>query len=86
MAFGDPIIRQNSQSIDAVNVNTILNNTLSFVTLNMHKVRRIALSAFVHSLLTGNCATVMSMGRGIDSQAHEKHSISVQIDFTRIPI
>lgn len=75
MAFGDPIIRQNSQSINAMNVNTILNNTLSLVTPNMHKVRRIALSACVHSLLTGNCATVTSMGRGIDSQAHEKHSI-----------
>lgn len=75
MTFGDPIIRQNSQSINAMNVNTILNNTLSLVTPNMHKTRRIALSACVHSLLTGHCATVTSIGRGIDSKAHEKHSI-----------
>lgn len=58
-----------------MNANTILNNTLSLVTLNMHKVRQAALSACVHSLLTGNAATVTSIGRGIDSTAHEKHSI-----------
>jgi hypothetical protein len=58
-----------------MNANTILNNTLSLVTLNMHKVRQTALSACVHSLLTGNAATVTSIGRGIDSTAHEKHSI-----------
>lgn len=75
MTFGDLIIRQNSQSINAMNVNSILNNTLSLVTPNMHKVRRKALSACVHSLLTGHCATVTSIGRGINSKAHEKHSI-----------
>jgi hypothetical protein len=75
MTFGDPIIRQNSQSINVMNVNTILNNTLSLVTPNMHKMRRMALSACVHSLITGNSATITSMGRGIDSKAHEKHSI-----------
>ena len=75
MAFGDPIIRQNSQSTNTMNVNTILNNTLSIVTPYMHKTRREALSACIHSLLTGNAASVTSMGRGIDSSAHEKHSI-----------
>lgn len=58
-----------------MNANTILNNTLSLVTLNMHKTRRTALSACVHSLLSGNAATVTSIGRGIDSSAHEKHNI-----------
>jgi hypothetical protein len=61
MAFGDPIIRQNSQSTNTMNVNAILNNTLSLVTPHMHKTRRAALSACIHSLLTGNAASVTSM-------------------------
>jgi hypothetical protein len=72
MAFGDPIIRQNSHSTNTMNVNAILNNTLSLVTPYMHKTRRAALSARIHSLLTGNAASVTSMGRGIDSPAHQK--------------
>ncbi|MFQ3198688.1 MAG: hypothetical protein ACI81A_002414, partial [Paraglaciecola sp.] len=75
MAFGDPFIRQNSQSTNTMNVNAISNDTLSLVTPYMHKTRRAALSASIHSLLTGNAASVTSMGRGIDSPAHEKHSI-----------
>ena len=71
MAFGDPIIRQNSQSTNTMNVNANLNNTLSFVAPYMHKTLRAALSACIHSLLTGNAASVTSMGRGIDSPAHE---------------
>jgi hypothetical protein len=58
-----------------MNVDTILTNSLSLVTPNMHKIRRAALSACVHSLLTGNAASVTSMGRGIASSAHEKHNI-----------
>jgi hypothetical protein len=58
-----------------MNVNTILNNTLSLVALNMHKTRFQALSACVHSLLHGGAASVTGMGRGIDSQAYEKHNI-----------
>lgn len=58
-----------------MNVNTILNNTLSLVTLNMHKMRFQALSACVHSLLHGGAASVTGMGRGIDSKAYEKHNI-----------
>ncbi|MFT6898981.1 MAG: hypothetical protein ACJA13_003412 [Paraglaciecola sp.] len=58
-----------------MNVNAILNNTLSLVTPYMHKTRRAALSACINSLLTGNAASVTSMGRGIDSPAHEKNSI-----------
>jgi hypothetical protein len=54
MAFGDPIIRQNSQSTTTMNVNANLNNTLSFVAPYMHKTRRAALSACIHSLLTGS--------------------------------
>jgi hypothetical protein len=58
-----------------MNVNTILNNTLSLVTLNMHKTRCQALYACVHSLLHGGAASVTGMGRGIDSKAYEKHNI-----------
>ncbi|MFT4787904.1 MAG: hypothetical protein ACJAUL_001432 [Paraglaciecola sp.] len=72
MAFGDPSISQNSQSTNTMNVKAILNNTLSLVTPHMHKTCRVALSGCIHSLLTGNAASVTSMGRGIDSPAHEK--------------
>lgn len=65
-----------------MNVDTLLTNTLSLVTCylslvtpNMHKIRRAVLSACVHSLLTGNAASVTSMGRGITSSTHEKHNI-----------
>jgi hypothetical protein len=75
MAFGDPIIRQNSQSTNTMNVNTILSNTLSLVTLNMYKIRFQALSACVRSLLHGGAASVTGMGRRIDSKAYEKHNI-----------
>ncbi|GAC34238.1 hypothetical protein GPLA_3349 [Paraglaciecola polaris LMG 21857] len=40
-----PITRQNSQSINAMNVTTILSNTLSLITPNMHKIRITALCA-----------------------------------------
>lgn len=58
-----------------MNVNTILNNTLSLVTPNMHATRRKSLIACVSSLLGGAVATVTSIGRGIGSDALEKHNI-----------
>lgn len=58
-----------------MNVTTILNNTLSLVTPNMHKTRFNALAACVSSLLHGGAASVTGIGRGIDSKAYEKHNI-----------
>lgn len=58
-----------------MNVNTILNNTLSLVTPNMHATRRRALNTCISSILGGATATVTSIGRGIHSNTSEKHSI-----------
>ncbi|MCP4326564.1 MAG: IS4 family transposase [Alteromonadales bacterium] len=58
-----------------MNVRTILNKTLSLVTLNMHARRRASLSSTIESLLCGASATVTSLGRGINSHAKEKHRI-----------
>jgi hypothetical protein len=58
-----------------MNALTILNNTLSHVTPNMHKVRYQALHACVASLLGGASASVTGIGRGIRSPAYEKHCI-----------
>lgn len=58
-----------------MNVTTILNKSLSIVTSQMHHSRRTALSACVHSLLRGSSATVTRIGRGLKSNAKEKHNI-----------
>jgi len=51
MAFGDQIYRQTklTKTKSAMNASTILNNLLSNVTQNMHKVRRDAVSSYVQS-------------------------------------
>jgi hypothetical protein len=41
----------------------------------MHKARRSALVCCINSLLQGNAATVTSIGRGIESNTTDKHSI-----------
>jgi hypothetical protein len=58
-----------------MNVTGILNKSLADVTAQMHQSRRTALSACVHSLLHGSSATVTQMGRGLKSNAKEKHNI-----------
>ena len=75
MAFGDLIIRQNSQNINAMNAYTILTKIISLVSFNMHKTRQKSLIASVQSLTNGNAATVTCIGRGIRSRAFEKHRI-----------
>lgn len=54
---------------------TILNNSLDFVTENLHATRKKAVYACVESLVYGSRATVTSIGRDIQSAAHEKHNI-----------
>jgi len=58
-----------------MNATTILNKIIPFVSPNMHKTRRNALAACVLSLAQGSLCTVTSIGRGIHSQAYEKHRI-----------
>jgi hypothetical protein len=58
-----------------VNVNRIVNKTIQLVTPKMHKARRSALVCCINSLLQGNAATVTSIGRGIESNTTDKHSI-----------
>ncbi len=58
-----------------MNVAGILKQSLAGVTAQMHESRRTALSACVHSLLRGSSATVTQMGRGLKSNAKEKHNI-----------
>lgn len=56
-------------------VASILNNSLSVVTKNMHQTRKKALFSCVESILNGADTTVTSIGRGINSKAFEKHNI-----------
>lgn len=56
-------------------VDAILQQFLYELTPTMHVTRRQALQACVSSLLHGNAATVTGIGRGINSQAKEKHCI-----------
>lgn len=56
-------------------VKSILNSFLEEYIPSMHKVRRNALIACVDSVTTGNSLAVTSMGRGINSDAREKHNI-----------
>ena len=58
-----------------MNVARILNKSLCLVTPQMHDSRRSALSACVASLLGGSSATVTRIGRGLSSNAKEKHKI-----------
>lgn len=58
-----------------MNATTILNTILPLVSPNMHKLRRNALTACIHSLAHGSLGTVTSIGRGIQSKAFEKHRI-----------
>jgi hypothetical protein len=58
-----------------MNVSSIVNKTIKLVTPSMHATRRNALLCCINSLLQGNAATVTSIGRGIDSDTTDKHSI-----------
>ena len=58
-----------------MNVARILNKSLCLVTPQMHDSRRSALSACVASLFGGSSATVTRIGRGLSSNAKEKHKI-----------
>ena len=58
-----------------MNVRAILTNLVSFVTPKMHATRQKAVIDCVHSLANGSTATVTSIGRGIHSNAYEKHNI-----------
>lgn len=58
-----------------MNVSSIVNKTIKLVTPNMHKTRRKALLCCTDSLLQGSAATVTSIGRGINSDTTDKHSI-----------
>jgi hypothetical protein len=73
--FIDLINRQTSQIENTMKVNHILNNLLHNASPNMHVTRRKAVSSCIHSLINGACATVTSIGRGIESSAIEKHKI-----------
>jgi hypothetical protein len=48
MIFNEPFIHQNSQCINAMHLDIILNKTLAIVTPNMHKVWQIAQSVCVN--------------------------------------
>ena len=58
-----------------MNARAILTNIVSFVTPKMHATRQKAVADCVHSLASGSAATVTSIGRGIHSDAYEKHNI-----------
>jgi hypothetical protein len=58
-----------------MNVNRIVNKTIQLVTPKMHKARRSALICCINSLLQSNALTVTSIGRGIESNTTDKHSI-----------
>ena len=75
MTFGDQIYRQTNLKVNAMKVDTILNDFVSDVTPCMHKVRRNCLKAMLKSLLFGANLTVTSLGRNISSFTTEKHQI-----------
>ncbi|WP_070796018.1 IS4 family transposase [Thalassotalea crassostreae] len=58
-----------------MNVDHILNQTLSFVTPKMHKVRRNSLKCLITSLIRGADLSVTNLGRNILSETSEKHQI-----------
>ncbi|MEZ8142129.1 MULTISPECIES: hypothetical protein [Enterovibrio] len=58
-----------------MNVNNIVSLFLSSILGSMHKTRANAFRACVESILSGHSLSVTSMGRGISTQAYEKHAI-----------
>ena len=56
-------------------VRSIVNKFLANITGTMHKTLREALAVCTESALNQNSLTVTSIGRGIDSDAYEKHAI-----------
>ena len=58
-----------------MNALSFVNKVVSLVSYNMHKSRLNAVTGCVKSLLSGSAATVTSIGRGIRTQAFEKHRI-----------
>jgi hypothetical protein len=58
-----------------MNVHRMLTNFLLSVTLGMHSARRQALENCIRSAATRNHLTVTSLGRGIGTEAYEKHRI-----------
>lgn len=58
-----------------MNADTILNQIVTFVTPTLHKTRRNAVLACIKSLMCGADASVTSIGRGIQTNAYEKHNI-----------
>ena len=59
-----------------MNVNSIVNKAIQLVTPKMHKARRSTLVCFISSLLQGNALTDTFIGRGIESNTTDKHSIN----------
>ncbi|MGD8119272.1 IS4 family transposase [Vibrio sp. TRT 29B02] len=60
---------------NVMNVKSIVSNFLNAVLGSMHKTRARAFGACVESVLSGNALYVTSIGRGIVTQAYEKHAI-----------
>jgi len=58
-----------------MNATDIFNKIIPFVSPNMHKTRQKALIVCSQSLAQGNMASVTNIGRGITSNAYEKHKI-----------
>lgn len=56
-------------------VKNILNDLITDVTPDMHKIRRKSLNALVTSLISGAALSVTSLGRNITSSTSEKHKI-----------
>lgn len=54
---------------------TVLRSLIEQVCVPMHAARREALETVVWSAMSGRCVTVTGLGRGIDSEALEKHNI-----------
>ncbi len=77
MAVPDLIFRQKHLTAEhAMNVQAMLADFLSVVTpKNFHKHLLNSLTASLQSLLTNGQCTVTAIGRGIDSDAQEKHCI-----------
>ncbi len=59
----------------AMNVDQIISQFVTSVSQGGHQTRTQSLTACVQSAMSGNALTVTSMGRGIQSKAHQKHNI-----------
>ena len=77
MAFRDLsfIYTTNLSATNAMNVQNIISNFFNSVLGSMHKTRAASFRACIESILSGNSLCVTSMGRGISTQAYEKHAI-----------